>query len=153
MLHRFQSIFPLVPCSCSKTHAELYNLADGYSLQKIFFSVCSMYVCGYPLRNKIQTTVTQHLTSIHLIFLSALPLDHMASGSIMTVCLQITQQRQNFKEPQMMKNQNSCLALQPVSYFHFLFDPAWIINVGLARRYLRKQIQQNAITEKTIIQT
>lgn len=62
-----------------------------------------MYVCGYPLRNKTQTTVTQHLTSIHLIFLSALPLDHMAAGSIMTVRLQITQQRQNFKEPQMIK--------------------------------------------------
>lgn len=103
MLHRFQSIFPLVPCSCSKTQAELYSLADVYSLQ-IFFPMCSMYVCGYPLRNKTQTTVTQHLTSIHLIFLSALPLDHMAAGSIMTVYLQITQQRQNFKEPQMMKN-------------------------------------------------
>lgn len=82
-------------------------------------------------------------------FPPALPLELGAPGTIMTVCLQIRQQRQNCKELQMMKNWNSHFAIQLVSHFLFLPDLAWIINVGLASRYLRKQIQHNAIMEKS----
>lgn len=116
----------------------LYNLADVYSLWKIIFlCVLCTWVCILKETNSKHSNSASHLK--HSVFTSALPLEHMGLETIMPLCLEITQQRQNYEEVQMMKNQNSHFAIQPVSHFLFLFDLASIINVQLARRYLRKQ--------------